>query len=922
MGAAQARLGLASTPLHWIIGYALVSSGQVIAQHEVGDSTAHLHAAPLQLAQALGPPLLAVLQNERHSPSHENWAPLRLSLLNVAQPTRPTASPLAAPLLSNPAASPTTTPTNALTTVPTTKPTTTPITKPITTAAPIQIVARIRVNNIAQGDFLAYLTSDADFLMRPNDLTAVGILYTAGKSVNISGEDHVSLRSIPGLEIRFDEKTLTLELQAPAELLAAQSLNLGASLPATPIRQRAPGGFLNYRLGYAQSDGQKASWSANTELGVNIGELLLLNNHAFNTATDQARSVRLQTQLVFDQPDDMRRWIAGDSFASSGELGSSLNLGGIGISKLYQLNPYFIKTPLAGYVGSVAQASTVDIYVDGVRVRSEQLAPGNFNLQNLNASSGAGLRNVEVVVRDPFGREQRIGFPFFFTDQLLAEGLSEYSYNAGQMRNNFGLKSNDYGAFALSAFHRVGLSDTLTLGLGGDATRGHINIGPRVTFNTVQAGVISAVASFSRDRDAGNRNGIGSRSGSAVSFAHTFQAGAFSSQLLLRRYSEDYSVIGNVSSQRPKLQGTASVSYGSGIGGTGSLAYDINTAYNGSGDQRITTLGYSKTLLGNFSLVINVSRTERTERTGSGYGAFIGLSYYANNGVGVSASHHRSSGGSGLGNDRTDQLQVSKPPPIGEGAGYRLFAERSIISGAASESISPYMQYNTRAAILTAESTNIHHAGGGTVVFRQAAVASAVAVLGNSVYFSRPIDDSYAVARIEPALAGVRITKSSAEIGVTGAGGDVFIPSLGSYQVNDVGIQGKDLPIDYLAAHLVQRVRPPYRSGAVVVFPVTRVRAVTGSIKLRDGGSGAPVGTGGTVSALENATIVLDGVGGRVSLTLSTIRHGDFYLENLAPGTYVSRPQIGKRTCRLAFTVPDSREIVANLGDIYCEFIP
>jgi outer membrane usher protein FimD/PapC len=771
------------------------------------------------------------------------------------------------------------------------------------------------VNNVVKGDFIAYLTAEADFLIRPVELAELGLLHTRGKSVRVGGEEHVSLRSIAGIDIRFDENTLTLSLQVPASMLEAQSLNFGAALPTTPIWRRAPGGFLNYRLGYAQSEGLPASWNATTELGVNIGELLLLDNHTFNTPSDQARSVRLQTQLVFDQPDDMRRWIAGDSFASSGELGSSLNLGGIGVSKLYQINPYFIRTPLASYAGSAAQSSTVDIYVDGVRVRSEQVAPGNFNLQNLSGYSATGLRNVEVVVRDPFGREQRIGFPFFFTDQLLAEGLSEYSYNAGQMRKNFGQKSADYGAFAVSAFHRYGVTDALTVGLGGDATREHINIGPRLTFNTVAAGVISAIASFSHDRGIGSL----SRSGNAVSLAHTFQSGAFSSQVLLRRYSEDYSVIGITPLQPPKLQGAASVSYGSSNAGTASLAYDVHTSYGGIGDQRTTTLGYSKTLLGNFSLVINVSRNQQTN---VGYGAFIGLSYYPANGIGVTGSHQRSRGGNNNGNNgannggnndgnSTDQLKVSKAPPIGEGLGYRVFAERSVTSGVASHSVSPFVQYNARAAIVTAESTSFNSAGGSNVGFRQVSVAGAMAVLDNGVYFSRPIDDSYAVARVEPPLAGLRVTKSSADIGVTGVGGDVFIPGLGSYQVNDVGIKGKDLPLDYIADHLAQRVRPAYRSGAVVVFPITRIRAVTGSIKLRDGDK---------VSAIENAVITLNGAVGKISL--ATIRNGDFYLENLAPGSYAAQPQIGKRTCRLTFTVADSREIVANLGDIYCEIIP
>jgi len=761
----------------------------------------------------------------------------------------------------------------------------------------MQIVITIRLNSVPKGDFLAYLTGDGDFWLRPRELAELGILYPPGPGVEIGNELHISLRSIAGAEFQFDQRTLTLDLRIMPDQLPSQVVNLGSTLPTTPVQPRAPGGFLNYRLGYAKADNAPATLNATTELGVAIGELLLLDNHVFNTPSDQAHSVRLQTQLIFDQPDAMRRWVAGDSFASSGELGSSLNLGGLAVSKLYQINPYFIKTPLAGYAGSVAQPSTIDVYVDGVRVRTEQVAPGNFNLQNLSAYSATGLRNVELVVRDPFGREQHIGFPYFFTDQLLAEDLSEYSYNAGVLRNNFGARNSDYGAFAVSAFHRYGFTDRLTLGLGGDASREHINIGPRVTFNTVSMGIIAAAVSVSHDR------GEAARSGNAMSLNHTFLAGLFSSQILWRRYSTDYSVIGFDPVAKPKLQAVASISHGTSRAGTYSLAYDTQTVYGGATDRRATTIGFNKTLFGSLSLVLNVSRIEQGARS---YLAFIGLAYYPANGVAVSGSHQRDNRG-----NHASDLQVNKTPPVGEGLGYRLFAERSEAGGTTSESISPFVQYNTRTAILTAESTAFMNGGGGNSRLFQVAAAGAVTLLGNRVHLSRPVDDSYAAVKIEPPLAGVRVMSSNDVAGKTDAEGFVFVPHLGSYQVNDVAIQGKDLPLDALAATTTRHIRPPYRSGALVVFPVKRVRAVVGNLKLRKAGA---------VRALENVRFTLDGAAAKVAV--STVRNGDFYVENLPAGAYSVFLQVGTESCRVTLTVPDVREIVTNLGDIFCETTP
>jgi outer membrane usher protein len=761
---------------------------------------------------------------------------------------------------------------------------------------PTQMVINVRLNGVAKGDFVGYITADRDFLLPVRELIEMGVPHPTGRTVEIAGEAHLSLNSIAGAELKFNEKALTLDLQLPPGMLPGQSLNLGAILPATPIQRRAPGGFLNYRLGYSHTQSGFDSYNVTTELGLNVGKFLLLDNRTFDTSTDQQRAVRLQTQLVYDQPEELRRWVLGDSFASSGELGSSLNLGGVSVSKLYQINPYFIKTPLAAFAGAVTLPSTVDIYMDGARVRSEKIAPGNFNLQNLNSYSATGLRNVEVVIKDAFGREERIGFPYFFTDQLLSKGLHEYSYNAGFVRNNFSLTSDDYGSAAVSAFHRYGMSDTLTLGLGGDATRDHINFGPRVSLNTVNAGVVTAGLSLSRDSD------IVTRSGAAASANHTFLSGRFSSQMLVRRFSEDYSVIGLTPGDKPKLQASASINYGSRIAGTYSLSYAVQTVFGGATDQHTSTLGYTKTLGQNVSLVASVSRVVQETK---GYEMSIGISFFPGNGLSANASYQKTKDG-----DVSNQLQFAKTPPIGEGLGYRVIAQRSVTAGAVSESISPFVQYNARNAILSAEGTNFVNGGSVGSNFYQLSLAGAAAYIGNDVYFSRPINDSFALVKIEPPLPGVRVLKSSAEIGITDASGAVFVPSLGSYQINEVAIQSKDIPLDYTVTQTAQKIRPPLRSGVLAHFPVTRIRAVTGSLKLR---------SDGVITPLENYEVVLTGAA--ANARLSTIRNGDFYIENLAPGRYSAQLKVEGKTCKLELTTPDSPEIVANLGDIFCETV-
>ena len=681
---------------------------------------------------------------------------------------------------------------------------------------PIQIVVKARLNSVAKGDFVMYMTSDGDFFLPPRDLVEMGVPKPVGRTMDIAGEPHLSLKSIPGAELKFNEKTLTLDIQLPPDMLPKESFNFGATLPATPIQPRAPGGFLNYQLGRTVSESGPDTYNGATELGVNLGKFLLLDNHVYTTSSGQNHAVRLQTQLVYDQPEDLRRWTLGDASSASGELGGAFNFGGIGVSKVYQINPYFIKSPQAGFTGAVALPSTVDVYMNGARVQSQSLAPGTFNLQNLNYQGATGLNNFEYVIKDPFGREQRVSFPYFFSDQLLAKGLQEYSYNVGAIRNNYGVSSNDYGTAVISALHRYGVSDTLTIGMSGDATPDQINVGPSAALNTVRAGVFTAGLAVSYDSD------ITPRSGAAASVSHTFLSGPFSSQLFVRRFTEDYSVVGFTPVYKPKLQGSAGVSYDTVNTGNFSLSYSEQTVFGGAIDQHATTFGYSRTLAGNISISANVSRVVDTT---SGYAVFLGISYFPANGVLANVNHLKTRDG-----DTVDQLQYSKTPPIGEGLGYRALAQRSVSAGTASESISPFVQYNARNAILTAEGTSFVNGGAGSSGSYQLSAAGAVAYIGNGVYLSRPISDSYAVVQIEPPLSGVRVLKSSAEIGVTDATGKVFVPDLGSYQVNDVAIQSKDVPLDYTFAKSTQKIRPPLRSGVVASFDIQRVRAIIGRL--------------------------------------------------------------------------------------------
>jgi len=322
--------------------------------------------------------------------------------------------------------------------------------------------------------------------------------------------------------------------------------------------------------------------------------------------------------------------------------------------------------------------------------------------------------------------------------------------------------------------------------------------------------------------------------------------------------------------------------------------------YGGFNDQHTTTLGYTKTLLPTVSLTINLGR--QLQGT-AGYTAFVSLAYFGADGKQASASHQRLYTG-----DTSDQLQIAKTPPIGEGLGYRLIAERNVTAGVPNENVSPFVQYNSRDAIFIAQGTDFVNGTAGASNFYQLSAAGAVATIGGGAYLSRPITDSFGLVKLDPPLAGVRVSRSNSPVGTTDASGNVFVPVLGSYQANEVEIEPKDIPLDYAVAQTAQKIRPPFRSGEIAVFKLAKVRAITGYLKLR---------RDGVLTPLENVDLKLLKDSG--SAPLSTVRDGNFYIENLAPGRYTAQLKVGEKTCRLELNVPDSTEIVADLGDVICE---
>ena len=292
-----------------------------------------------------------------------------------------------------------------------------------------RVLLPVSVNGVSKGELLAFL-EDGDIFLRVADLEDAGVRGFSGRRVPAPEGELVALGSLaPDVTFSFDTEAVALTLTTFPRYLGNTTRDLGNSRPDSIAYSTDTSAFVNYSVNWHNFK----SLDAFAETGVSFHGNLL---YASGSRDAQGRFTRGLTSYTVDDREHLTRWVVGDDFASAGTLGGALLLGGVGVSRNFELDPYFVRYPTFGLSGAVMTPSTADVYVNGAIVRREQLPPGQFDLTNLPVPAGSG--NATVVIRDAFGGERTLASPFYSSSAVLARGLSEYTYNIGFVRRPLG----------------------------------------------------------------------------------------------------------------------------------------------------------------------------------------------------------------------------------------------------------------------------------------------------------------------------------------------------------------------------------------------------------------------------------------------------------------------------------------------------
>ncbi len=705
------------------------------------------------------------------------------------------------------------------------------------------------------------------------------------------GVPYYALDAIAGVTYTYDAAKQRLAITAPPRAFTdTRFANAAAHYPAPTLPQL--GGFFNYNLFGSRASGE-SQYAGQFEAGVFspygvlIGSLLAQDNAGVRS------TVRLNTTWTTDFPAQLTTLHVGDAINVPGAWGRAVQFGGVQYGTNFATQPGFITFPSVAANGQAALPSTVDVFVNNALVAQRPVPPGPFSITNIPTINGSG--NVQLVVRDLFGREQVISQPFYASVNLLKEGLEDYSYEAGFERQNFGTVSSDYGPGFATATYSRGLTDQLTGQVHGEAMRGLADGGVSANFLITEVGVLSASAAasggsgnasnLSGGANPSNVSNAGNGTGALGSVGFQRQTAQFSLNAQAQWTSSAFREIGTTpQTPLPLRQLSGSLGYQLDRFGSANITYvaqDFRTQPN----IHVLSLGYSVGV-GRWAFV-SLSAAKTYGATGSvAFGATLSIPFDDRTVAAVSYNGTRSSS---QGNTSDTSLSLQRSVPLGEGYGYRVVGHTDgdvQASGTYQNNIGTYTLNAARFQGSTAGQVN---------------VVGGIGVVGDHPFLSREITDSFGVVRVAD-YPNITVLQDNQPVGRTDADGYAVLPLLRAYDVNRVSIDEHDLPLDAQVDKLKVESVPYYRSGLLFDFPVRRSHGATLHVRLDDG---APMPSGGIVQVVgrdEDFPVALD---------------GEAYVTGLEQKNRLRATWKGK-SCEFDAAFPATDEPLPDLGTFDC----
>lgn len=742
-------------------------------------------------------------------------------------------------------------------------------------AAALPLMLDVRVNGAARG-LQPFREQGGALWAEAATLRALGLRSAADAS------GWLRLDQQPQLQVNYDAALQRVSLVAPLDQLALDTTVLHAGPAAVAQRASAsPGVLLNYDLYGTSAEHGVRSLSAFTELRAFAGNTLLSNTALSQTVSDPQSSasvrgtVRLDTVLSYDLPEQRLSLRAGDTFTSTLPWSRATRIGGLQIGRNFGLQPYRSSAPVPQLMGSATLPSQVQLYIDGIRQYSAQVPAGPFQLDTTPRINAGG--NAQLVVTDALGRSTTLNFNLYDSGRLLAAGLTDWSLELGAVRRNYGTRSFDYERDPVaSATWRRGITDRLTLETHAEAVRGVQLAGGGGIWQLGMPGLVAAGVAGSRHDDG---------HGWLSYLAWRWSQDGWSASLNDTRAHGDYRDIGSrYGSAMPRASGQASLGWGNSTVGSFNLSY-LYLRPNEGERSRYASLGWMRPLGRRAFIAASANQNLDRSRDRS---LSISLNWSLDSRTNLSAGWQRS------GTRDTLTASAQQSTPTDGGWGWRAAARAGQGSGGGQAELNYLGSWGRATA-------GVSDWGGGSRQAYAGLSGGAVWMAGHP-FLSRRIDNAFAVVSTD-GVAQVPVQLENLPVGHTDARGLLLVVPLNAYQNNQLAIDPMPLPAELRIDRTRAIATPTDRAGTLVRFAMRPVRAAT--VHLVDE-AGQPLALGALVSLPERAEPAIVGYDGMV------------YLEDLNAMNPLSVRTPAGGHCRAALAWPGEAAGLRDIGPVTC----
>lgn len=708
----------------------------------------------------------------------------------------------------------------------------------------VDITAPLQFNRRILGELPVLLTRDDRFMVGSEGFLAlIGPLLTPEANAELTALLDGKQRFLPeeiapsGIRLDYDPQQLAvLVLKIAPEKRSVEILYQRGEPEAPGAAPEPFSAYLNVNTIVSRLSGAG---------GVRTPELYLNGAIRYNglvfEADAQARSdfatgdykfERRYARLVYDQPEQYRRWFLGDLDPETRGRQGFINMGGIGVVRQRRRFDAFRSNILSGGRQLVLQEqSTVRVIRNGIYQREFILDPGQYDVSNLPLDTGSN--NIQIEIEGISGNRRTVDYQAYLDTIDIEPGDYEYGAYIGFLDEG-GFGNPDYSRKkpVFTGFWRKAFLNRPAIGIGTQISEDVQNVTAQTQFILPNSGLLRI--------DVGASHGKTGQ-GFATTFGYEQIVGGttgYDTVTVVADYtSSRYATVGGIVGVNPiswnlnaaytkrfstKLFATTNVSYRKSRSPLLRDAYSIGSTANYRFDRQWSLqfgVEYSRT-----------SFSSSFGRTG-GFGASIGLVWQPGYNRRAEARYNS------VRNAASARYQQTAENRAGS-FGYAVASNYD--DGATS--VSGQLDYvgNRFDANLSHTAFGDGFDSIGDSQLTTLRIGSSISYVGGRVAIGRTIDDSFALVyphdtlKGRPVIVGDRL-EDGAYTSKSGALGPAVQNSLTAFFNQSIRYDVVDPPLGYDVGEGVKRVRPAYKSGYIIEVGSAAFVSAVGTLKGVDG---------------------------------------------------------------------------------------